>query len=203
MMPVMDGFQLLEKLKSDDRWRHLPVIMLTAKVNIRSKLEALRIGVDDYLTKPFQEEELKARIENLLHNYRERMEFHSQNKIETGEEAAAPNKPIIAAVDTTWLQEVEGIYTKHLNDDLLNVDFAAGKLNLSERQFSRRLQQLTGLSPNHYLQEMRLQRARDLLLDGRITAVKEAAFMVGFHDVRYFSSLFEKRFGSKPSDLRK
>ncbi len=203
MMPVMDGFQLLEKLKSDDRWRHLPVIMLTAKVNIRTKLEALRIGVDDYLTKPFQEEELKARIENLLHNYRERMAFHSQSKIETGEEAAAPNEPIIAAVDTTWLQEVEGIFTKHLNDDRLSVDFAAEKLNLSERQFSRRLQQLTGLTPNHYLQEMRLQRARDLLLGGSITAVKEAAFAVGFHDVRYFSSLFEKRFGSKPSSLRK
>ncbi|MBK9015422.1 MAG: response regulator [Saprospiraceae bacterium] len=202
MMPVMDGFQFLEKLKSDDRFRHLPVIILTAKVNIHSKLQALRIGVDDYLIKPFQEEELKARIENLLHNYRERMAFRSKNRMETGE-ATAPEESIITSVDSLWLQEVESIYTKHLNDDRLSVDFAAGKLSLSERQFNRRLKQLTGLSPNHYLQEMRLQRARDLLLDGNITAVKEAAFTVGFHDVRYFSSLFKQRFGSNPSDLRK
>ena len=79
MMPVMDGFRFLEKLKSDDRWRHIPTIMLTAKINPKSKLRALRIGVDDYLSKPFQEIELKSRIENLLRNYRERMHLFSQN----------------------------------------------------------------------------------------------------------------------------
>jgi DNA-binding response OmpR family regulator len=68
MMPVMDGHQLLEKLKSDDATRHIPVIMLTARVDVRDKLRALSIGVDDYLLKPFDEEELLVRIENLLKN---------------------------------------------------------------------------------------------------------------------------------------
>ena len=69
MMPVMDGFQLLEKLKGDDRWRHIPVVMLTARADMRDKLRALRIGVDDYVLKPFEEDELLARVENLLSNY--------------------------------------------------------------------------------------------------------------------------------------
>jgi len=73
MMPVMDGFQLVEKLKSDDRWRHIPVVMLTARADLRDKLKALRIGVDDYLLKPFEEEELFARVENLLKNARARL----------------------------------------------------------------------------------------------------------------------------------
>ncbi|MBK9335630.1 MAG: response regulator [Lewinellaceae bacterium] len=73
MMPVMDGFQLLEKLKGDDRWRHIPVVMLTARADLRDKLRALRIGVDDYLLKPFEEDELLARVENLLQNYSNRI----------------------------------------------------------------------------------------------------------------------------------
>ncbi|MFQ5447139.1 MAG: ATP-binding protein, partial [Saprospiraceae bacterium] len=75
MMPVMDGFQLLEKLKGSDVWRNIPVIMLTARADISDKLKALRIGVDDYLLKPFEEEELLVRIDNLLKNYQKRRQF--------------------------------------------------------------------------------------------------------------------------------
>ena len=138
MMPVMDGFQFLEKIKSDDRWRHIPTIMLTAKVNMRTKLNALRIGVDDYLTKPFQEDELKARIENLLNNYRERMEAFSKYETDNKENADLV-RPVIATVDTEWLVQVENIFLKYLSDSRLKVGFAAKKMYLSERQFYRRL----------------------------------------------------------------
>jgi DNA-binding response OmpR family regulator len=201
MMPVMDGFQLLEKIKAEDALRHIPVIMLTARADVRVKLRALRIGVDDYLTKPFQEEELKARIENLLRNYRERMAMFSQMRKEGG--AGDGTRPVIAAVDAEWLLEVEAVFTKHLTDSRLSVDFAAGKLNLSERQFHRRIKELTGLTPNQYLQEIRLQRAKDLLVEGKFATVKEVSFAVGFQDIRYFSDLFEKHFGAKPSEMRK
>ena len=111
MMPVMDGFQFLETIKSKDRWRHLPVIMLTAKVNARAKLKALRIGVDDYLNKPFQEEELKARIENLLYNYRERLTLFSENG-KKDPDTSIHEKPIISQVDAEWLENVESIFEK-------------------------------------------------------------------------------------------
>lgn len=196
MMPVMNGFEFLEQVKADDRWRHLPIIMLTAKVNMRAKLNALRIGVDDYLNKPFREEELKARIVNLLANYNARMEvFQSTVKKEK------ITRPLMAKVDTEWLESVEVIYSKHMSDSILSVEFVADHLNLSGRQFRRKLKKLTGLSPAQYLQEMRLQLARDFLVDGHFSTVKETCFAVGFNDPRYFSDLFSRRFGLKPSEI--
>lgn len=201
MMPIMDGYQLLRTLKADDRWRHIPTIMLTAKVNIRSKLEALRIGVDDYLTKPFQEDELRARIENLLRNVQERLRYQTTDaNVESAEDDS--KKPTMASVDADWLQEVEQVFYRHLADNRLTVDFVAQHLNLSERQFHRRLKKLTGLTPNHYLREIRLQKAKDLLIEGQFTTVKEVAFNVGFNNVPYFSNLFFQHFGVKPSSLK-
>lgn len=198
MMPVMDGFQLLEKLKSDDRWRHLPVVMLTAKANVQAKLQALRIGVDDYLTKPFEEEELKARIENLLGNYRERMAYFSSAAPEDGH-AVAETKAVIGQADNEWLKAVETVFAKVLPDRNFNLEWVASEMSLSTRQLSRRLQKLVGLSPGQYLQEMRLQIAKDQLLQGKYLTVKETGYAVGFRDTPYFSTLFQERFGAPPS----
>jgi len=202
MMPVMDGHQLLVKLKSDDRWRHLPTIMLTAKVNARAKLKALRIGVDDYLTKPFQEEELKARIENLLRNYRERMEYFASHSEGTSETSAKIDQPVMAEVDALWLKEVEGAFGKIIGDSSLNFDWIANQLSLSQRQFSRRLKQLTGLSPSQYFHETRMMKAYDFLVDGKYATVKEVSFAVGIRDAKYFSKRFLERFGVSPSAVR-
>ncbi len=201
MMPVMDGYQLLEKLKSEDRWRHIPVIMLTAKVNVSAKLKALRIGVDDYLTKPFQEEELIARIENLLRNYKERMEHFSSNE-EQNVSSIKSNKPVIAQVDAQWLEELENIFKKKLPETSFKMEEVGTLLNLSQRQVGRRLQQLTGLLPKQYLQEMRLQQARSFILEGKYATIKEVSFAVGFKDPKYFSKIFQVRFGISPSAVK-
>ena len=200
MMPVMDGFQLLEKLKSDDRWRHIPTIMLTAKVNARAKLNALRIGVDDYLNKPFQEDELKVRIENLLRNYRERMAVFSKTETAVPPDDAT-SRPVMTQADAEWLAQVEISFAKHLNDSSFSVQQTAELLHVSPRQFRRRISRLTGLPPKLYLQEMRLQKAKDLLLSGHYTTVKETAHATGFRNVRYFSDLFQQHFAILPSSL--
>lgn len=195
MMPVMDGFEFLETVKSDDRWRHIPVIMLTAKVNAKAKLKALRIGVDDYLTKPFSEEELLTRIQNLLGNLQIRMElFATQEKV-----AEAPNSPVIAAVDTKWLKEVEDILNIKLPEYHLTMDKVAEELFISTRQLNRKIKKLTGLTASQYLQEMRLQQAKEYLLAGKYSTIKELSQAVGFTSSRYFSLLFQKHFGSLPS----
>ena len=202
MMPVMDGFELLEKIKSDDRFRHLPVIMLTAKANIHSKLHALRVGVDDYMLKPFEEEELLTRVKNLLSNYKERQNLalitENENSPSLGDKTAR-----ISKADAEWLQIAEGVFYDYLTDSRLNMDFAATQLNLSRRQFHRKLKQLTGLAPNQYLKEIRLKQAYDLLQSGKTKSVKEACYKVGFNDVRYFSTLFRERFGANPSTINK
>ncbi|MFN0015787.1 MAG: ATP-binding protein [Saprospiraceae bacterium] len=198
MMPVMDGFQFLEKVKSDDHWRHLPFIMLTAKVDDKAKLRALRVGVDDYLTKPFGEEELKARIENLLHNYRQRMEMFSQNEDAT-EGSAVENRPVITRADAEWLEEVEGKLNKYLPEADLKMERVAAELFLSHRQFSRKLKSLTGLTPSQYLKEIRLNCGKELLLNKQYKTIKEVATAVGFTDARHFSDLFQAHFGAPPS----
>ncbi|MEO1436621.1 MAG: ATP-binding protein, partial [Bacteroidota bacterium] len=211
MMPVMDGFQLLEQIKASDTWRHLPFMMLTAKANIKAKIQALRIGVDDYLLKPFEEEELKIRINNLLHNYRQRKAFFqaerntslttAKNKQQKKNTKPSEQEQQLSAQDIEWLKGVEEFIASHLTDSRLNIDFVAQQFNVSRRQFHRNIKQFTGLTPNQYLQEIRLQLAYDLLVQKKVDTVKAACFSVGFQDVKYFSGLFKKRFGASPSNV--
>ena len=199
MMPVMDGMQLLENLKGDDRFRHIPTIMLTAKANLGTRISALRIGVDDYLTKPFQEEELKARIVNLLSRHRERVELY-QEEVTLGQEE---DKSVVTRADAEWLTNLESLIEQNLIEPGFKVDSAAEMVNLSVRQFRRKVKQLTGLSPSQYIQEMRLNAARNFLEQGHFLSVKETCQYFGFSDVRYFSSIFQKRFGVLPSEMLK
>ena len=193
MMPVMDGFQLLEKLKGDDRYRHLPVIMLTARADMQDKLKALRIGVDDYLLKPFDEEELLVRIENLLNNQQGRKEFLKENEIE---EATAS----ISEEDKIWLEKLEAHVQSHLSDTSLSITQLASEFAMSESTFRRQLKRLTGLSPVKYIQELRLTEARQLLESKTHKSVAKVAEKVGYSDGSTFARLFKKRFGKLPSE---
>lgn len=194
MMPVMDGFQLLEKLKNDDRWRPIPVIMLTARADIQDKLKALRIGVDDYILKPFEEDELMIRVENLLNNYRERREALESDGI------IAPPKADFSLEDKQWLENIEQLIHQQIDNNQYTITQLAHEIAISERQLRRRLKQLTGLSPSQYLKETRLQYGRRLLEQYRYKTVAQTAAAVGFSDTRAFSRNFLQRFGKKPSN---
>jgi signal transduction histidine kinase/CheY-like chemotaxis protein/AraC-like DNA-binding protein len=189
MMPVMDGFQLLEALKSDDATRHIPVIMLTARAEARDKLKALRIGVDDYITKPFDEEELLVRIENLLNNQTARFQ-------DVPEEAATP---ALSAADREWLERFETFVQKNLSNSILSIPMLADELAMSESTLLRQLKRLTGLTPVQYLQEVRLDRARRLLEDRTYDSIARVAAETGYNDARSFSRIFKQRFGKAPS----
>lgn len=199
MMPVMDGFQLLNYLKANTQYAHIPVIMLTARADIKDKLAALRTGVDDYLLKPFVQEELLARIANLLQNYRKRNtspdEFAGKTILEPGLKA-----PVISPEDLAWLGELEAKVHAFVKNDLLSVHWIAGQVFLSERQLHRRLKAITGLSPQEYIREMRLQEARHLLENRLVDSVKKVAHTVCFHDEKYFARIYKARFGKSPSE---
>ncbi|MBK8192515.1 MAG: helix-turn-helix domain-containing protein [Lewinellaceae bacterium] len=195
MMPVMDGFQLLEKLKSDDATRLIPVIMLTARADVRDKLNALRIGVDDYLLKPFNEEELLVRIDNLLKNQAARKEA-LVGDAEPGESA-----PDISETDRTWLKAFETYVQQHFSDDLLSVSGLAHEFAMSESTLLRQLKRLTGLTPIQYLQEVRLGEARRLLENRTYDSIAHVASKVGYDDARSFSRSFKQRFGKLPSEM--
>ncbi|MCC6461617.1 MAG: response regulator [Saprospiraceae bacterium] len=188
MMPRMDGFALLEHLKGDDRYRHIPVILLTARADKEDRLRALRTGVDDYLTKPFEAEELLARVENLLQ--------HQQNRLPKEDEVALP---VLSKVDADWLVSLETWIRSKIADEFLTVTALAQEAALSERQLQRRLRETTGLSPQQYIAELRLQAAREGLERGAYRTVAEVAYAVGFGHAKAFSRAYRTRFGRLPS----
>ncbi|MBK7936617.1 MAG: response regulator [Lewinellaceae bacterium] len=207
MMPVMDGFQLLENLKNHAQYQHIPVIMLTARAEVQDQLRALRIGVDDYLLKPFEEEELLARVAALLEGFRGRERWRVEAAELPGAGAPAEVPEAIAdeptASELAWLEELETLVRRELQNDQISVTWLAGRLYLGERQLQRRINRLTGLAPNAYIREVRLQEARRLLEQRQVQSLKEAAWAVGFRDEKHFSQIFRERFGKSPADLLK
>ncbi len=200
MMPEMDGFQLLEKLKSDPHYRHIPVVMLTARADVQDKLRALRIGVDDYLLKPFEEEELLARIGNLLQNSRSRRPVGMlEDAMGSAEPLAEETTVLISAEDLEWLARLEKLVCDAIGDSILSVDWLATKMFTGRNLFFKQVKLLTGLTPNEYIQTARLACAREMLEQRKARAVKEVAYKVGFRDVKYFSEQYFKHFGKLPS----
>ena len=213
MMPVMDGYKLVKVLKSKDHFRNLPIVMLTARANLEDRLSALRVGVDDYLLKPFEEEELVVRITNLLKNSLERKSF--QTTIEAADapitiaekpESEKEPKPIptpeektISKQDQEWLALLEKTILEHLSDSRFNMDFLGEKMFSSRRQLQRKVKKVVGLTPKEYIKEIRLFEARKLLESGKAISVKATAYEVGFNDPQYFSSQFKERYGKVPS----
>lgn len=198
MMPVMDGFQFVEKIKSDNRYRHIPVVMLTARADLRDKLKALRIGVDDYLLKPFEEEELLARVENLLKNAESRQVSNHKHPDESPVPLAPT--PLPSAEDLAWLAELEKTVERAINDAHFSADVLADAMFTSRTKFFQQVKRLTGMTPNEYVLEVRFNKARHLLEGRAAGSVKAAAGLVGFRDVEYFSKQFRMRFGKTPSE---
>lgn len=206
MMPEMDGYQLLEKLKGNDQLRGIPIIMLTALAELKDKLKALRIGVDDYMTKPFEEEELKARIDNLLLNYYRKRQYRQEVQKEKEPNNEGPNeenkytKAAYSREDNLWLENLEQAILNKLGNFDFSVEQLAQDLASSRWSLYRRIKHLTGLTATQYLQEVRLNHARQLLENQIPNSVKSLSYDVGIKDVKYFSRQFKKRFGKPPSD---
>lgn len=199
MMPVMDGFQLLEALKGDARYRHLPVVVLTALADTQDRLRALRIGVDDYLIKPFEEEPLLVRLEGLLRNARNR--FRPEQAEDTATQAVEAPQPVrqFSTEDLAWLEGLETLVLRELPNFNLSADMLADKLNISRPTFFRKVKHLTGLTVQQYIAEARFRTARAGLEQGRYTSVKTASLSVGLRDVEHFAAQFKERFGVLPS----
>jgi DNA-binding response OmpR family regulator len=210
MMPEMDGFTLIQHLKSNVAWQDIPVIALTARARLEDKLSVLRFGVDDYLTKPFDTEELLVRVENLLHNYRKRLEWRRNEiaKAQDREQKEAPFPNLAAllqseetlSADQQWLERVEQIAFQLMGQPGMNAERLALELAISSRQLRRKLKQLTGLPTADYLREIRLQKARQLLENNAYHTVAEVCYAVGLNDLKHFTKIFQQHFGKNPSE---
>ncbi len=189
MMPNMNGLELVSELKKMDKLNNLPVIMLSAKTQLEDKLFVLKLGVDDYMVKPFYSSELQARISNLLSNkeYREQ----SRNK-----ETLEPTE----VVESLWLEKLRITIEQNIANSLFSVADLCESVNIQERTLNRNLGKEIGLSAAAYIKEVRLNKAMDFLVKKQFRSVKEASIAIGFLRPDYFAKEFYKRFGKKPSD---
>ena len=211
MMPVMDGLELLDQIKKSDELRHIPMIMLTARGSMETKLSALQLGVDDYMTKPFDEDELLVRVKNLLNNQKERLAFIQETetsdtlplKDQKGDSEVSDVSIQISEKDQKWLQEVEKVAQVNITNRQFTKIAWAEALHISERQLRRRVKQLTGLTLTKYLQIVRLTNAREILEKGEKSTVAEVSYAVGFDTPKYFSKLFHQEYGKRPIEYLK
>ena len=190
MMPEVDGMQLLGVVKSHNKWNKIPFIMLTARDDVADKLSALRLGVDDYLKKPFIVAELAARVSNLLERASHRKKY-IQEKVE--EETSLSS-------DEVWLKELEDVVLLQLSNADFDVKKLAEALNISERTLRDRIKTHIGINPSQYIKEARLMRAQKLLETHQHQTVAEVAYSVGFDKPSYFAKIYKERFGKLPSD---
>ncbi|NUQ82428.1 MAG: response regulator [Bacteroidetes bacterium] len=198
MMPVMNGYDLLKALKTERATSHIPVIMLTAKSSLDSKLIGLETGADAYLGKPFQAEELLAIIRNLLKS-RDRLRTYYTSLlagIGTAEEVSAG----LPVHDQDLLDRLLAVIDEEISNPDLSVDMLAKAAFLSQSQLNRKLNALTGNPANHLIRTRRMQIAKALLMEGN-RRVNEVAWEVGIPNLAYFSKLFRDTHGQSPSDL--
>ncbi|MEZ4930606.1 MAG: response regulator [Saprospiraceae bacterium] len=202
MMPEMDGFELCETLKKDERTSHIPIILLTAKAGQRHKVEGLETGADDYLTKPFDEQELMVRAKNLVEQ-RRKLQAHFAKMASQGNNGMiplTPNEVAVTSTDQRFLEKVAAAIEQNLDNEFFSVEDLASEVAFSRSQLHRKLKVLTGKSPNELIREFRLCRAKELLEKGAGN-VSEIAMEVGYSSLSYFTRSFKQAFGVSPSEV--
>jgi len=197
MMPEMDGYELTKAIKDDPNYNHLPIILLTAKTQEEDEQQALLLGADEYLTKPFRLSDLKLRIDNIIEN---RKRIQSEYHLETADEArrivVAPKSP-----DEEFLSRALGCVFSHLDDDTYDRDALAADMGASSSTIYNKLRSITGLNVSSFIRDIRLKEARRMAQTDPTLRVSDLAYKVGFRDPRYFSTCFKKQFGMQPKEF--
>ena len=213
MMPFKDGFEVCKTLKSDERTSHIPIIMLTAKADMDSKLQGLEHGADVYLMKPFNKDELLLRIKKLL-ELRQQLQQYYRSSIDTkavyteGGKIEIENLPkeksnsLANYSDNAFVIKVRTLIEANLANANFDVEKLCQDLLLSPSQVHRKLTALTGLSTNSFIRYIRLVKAKEMLLKNAHFSISAVAYDSGFNDPAYFSRAFKQEFGMTPQAWR-
>ena len=195
MMPKMDGMELCRRLKTDERTSHIPIILLTAKAAMEDKLEGLETGADDFLTKPFDPDELLVRIRNLIQLRRKLKEIILKNIGSVNQLTISG----ITSMDQKFLKKAVEVVEKFISDDKFTVELFGKEMAMSRVQLHRKLTALVEQSASEFIRTIRLNRAA-ILLKEKSGNIAEIAYDVGFNNPSYFSECFRKQFGKLPSE---
>ena len=188
MMPELDGIEFVRQIKRNEIWKKIPFIFLTGYSNEKTQSKAMRLGVDDYLIKPFEPEELLAQVKNLL--------IRKANRTTEDDPSISENT---SSNDPNWMAALNQLIHENIENFDLDINFLAHEMAIGKRQFARKVKMNTGLSPGKYIQEVRLQHARKLLEQKTHYSVSNVCYAVGYKRPKYFSQQFKLRFGRLPS----
>ena len=208
MMPFMNGFELLKKLRSDEHTSHIPVIMLTAKTDMDSKLQGIQSGADAYLEKPFNIEELQTRVEKLLELRKNLQQFYLNKagllnnlSVKLSAENLHKEIKVLPKAEDKFITKTREIIETHIANAAFSVEDLCKEVFMSHSKLHRKLDALIGCSPNKFIRMIRLKKAKELLQQTEET-ISSIAFDCGFHDPGYFARVFKQDFGKTPQEWR-
>ncbi len=193
MMPVMDGYELCKAVKDNLEYTHIPIILLTAKNTLQSKIEGLEVGADAYLEKPFSPDHLLTQISNLLAS-RDKIKNYFASSPLVHIKSMAYNK-----ADEAFLEKLNEIINKNIDNKSLDVDLLADAMNMSRPTLYRKIKVISNLSPHELINITRLKKAAALLVEGNYKILKIAS-LTGFNSQAQFGRCFVKQFGMTPSE---
>ncbi|HAO08080.1 MAG TPA: two-component system response regulator [Chryseobacterium sp.] len=196
MMPEIDGFQLCEKIKNNIEYSHIPIILLTAKNTIQSKIEGLQVGADAYIEKPFLIEYLHAQIDSLLSNRMNIKEYFATQPL-VQIVTIANNK-----ADEEFLEKLKQMIENNLDDNFLDVEKLATMMNMSRTSLYRKIKSISDLSANELISLTRLKKAVELMMKKRYN-LTEIVQLVGFSSLTHLGRNFQKQFKMTPSEYAK
>lgn len=198
MMPNVTGLELLKQIRDDFQISHIPVIILTAKDDEETRIKAIHLGANAYITKPFSKKHLLARVNQLLND---RKIFRERLWAKDGNSSQADNNygEYLIRKDVEFLDEINRIIEDNLDNSDFNIDAIATTLNISRSAFFKKLKSITGLAPVDLVKETRLRKAVELMKSSDLS-VSEIAFAVGFKDPGYFGKCFKKKYMMSPRD---
>ncbi len=194
MMPNMDGFEFREAVNKDSKLRGIPFILISAKTLPEDKIRGFQLGIDDYIIKPFNKNELLARITGLIKHKEERDKWQKENKslVSLNEKS-----------DKKLLQKIEKIILDNISNENYKIANLAKEVGYSQRQLTRLIKQYTGMSPVKFILEIRLQKAYANIQHNTFFTLSEVRYDVGIISASYFNKKFKERFGISPTELIK
>lgn len=198
MMPVMDGMEFSKQIKSDIKTSHIPILIVTAKTSYDTRMESYKIGVDEYLTKPFDEDLLLIRIENILKSKRQYQHAFSINMDVSTLNIEEDSR------DKKFMDKVMQVIAENYKEPDFEVSEFAEAVGVSKTLLNRKLQELIGESTNKFIKTYRLNKAKELIAINKVTKnlnISEIAYEVGFNDPKYFAKCFSQKYGVLPSKL--
>lgn len=196
MMPEMDGYELTKTMKADPDYSHLPIILLTAKIQDSDRQDALTAGADDYIAKPFRMSDLQLRIDNIIENrQRIQREFKKQTIVETQKKVAEDPTP-----DNEFLQRAIQCVNEHLSDVDFDREAFARDMGASQSTLYNKLRATTGMNVTGFIRDIRMKAVDNIILQDPTLRVSDLAYKVGFKDPKYFATAFKKEFGVQPKE---